>query len=146
MRFSLKKAVASLVAGIVLVTTLAVTPIFAATSNKITISTSKSTAKPGESFDATVGFTAGDDGVAAYDLVLVYDSSKLTVNSTSVPSSSFMTFDPVSNTGKIRFQGVSSGNSFKSNQNLLNVSFKVKSGVTGSSNLYITVNEITTVD
>ena len=145
MKLSIKKAVAGLVAGIVLVTTLAVTPIFAATSNKITISTSKSTAKPGDSFDVTVGFTSGDDGVAGFTIDLKYDSSKLTLNSYSTDAGSPLSLsaNKISN-GTVRITGFSMSDAVKSNFNIASANFTVKSGATGTAKLWISVNEIST--
>lgn len=145
MKLSIKKAVAGILAGVMLVTTMAVSSVFAATSNKITISTSKTTAKPEESFDATVGFTAGDDGVSGFTIELKYDSSKLTLNSYSAGTGSALTLsaNKISN-GTVRVTGFTMGDAVKSDFNILNANFTVKSGVTGTANLYISVSEIST--
>ncbi len=148
MKNFLKKA-AMLVSSCVLVFNLAVqSPVYAAEKEKITLSASSSSVKAGGSFTLTVATDAGSTGIGGVDIVVHYDSSKVTLNAddSATGDSSFLLVPNYSYaSGEVLIMGAASTN-VKKDQTLAKLKFKMKSGASGKANFWVEVRKMVYYD
>lgn len=152
MNIGFKKAVISIGTAVVMLTSVFAGSVVASSTNEITVSPSSSTVKPGESFDVSVGYEAGTNGASGFQLFLHYDDELLDVY---VPSTSELSgkydvgsrFSVITNysygEGVVKIVGANmSANNITVDTALSLVSFKAKSGVSGTAKIWIEVEKL----
>ncbi len=156
MKISFKKAVISIGTAIVMVTSVFAGTVVAATTNEITVQPSAFSVKAGEAFDVSVGFKAGDNGAAGFQLNLHYDSQKLDVyvptdaeiqggkyNYQVLGSRFLVTTNYSYSDGVVRIVGVNgSGNNIIVDTPLSIVTFIPKKGASGKAAFWIEVEKL----
>ena len=156
MKISFKKAVISIGTAIVMVTSVFAGTVVAATTNEITVQPSAFSVNAGEAFDVSVGFKAGDNGAAGFQLNLHYDSSKLDVyvptdaeiqggkyNYQVLGSRFLVTTNYGYSDGVVRIVGVNgSGNNIIVDTPLSIVTFIPKEGASGKAAFWIEVEKL----
>lgn len=152
MNIGFKKAVISIGTAVVMLTSVFAGSVVASSTNEITVSPSASTVKPGESFDVSVGYEAGTNGASGFQLFLHYDNELLDVY---VPSSSELggkydvgsRFSVITNysysEGTVKIVGANmSANNITVDTALSLVTFKAKSGASGTAKIWIDVEKL----
>ncbi len=156
MKISFKKAVISIGTAIVMVTSVFAGTVVAATTNEITVQPSAFSVNAGEAFDVSVGFKAGDNGAAGFQLNLHYDSKKLDVyvpseaeiqggkyNYQVLGSRFLVTTNYSYSDGVVRIVGVNgSGNNIIVDTPLSVVTFIPKEGASGKAAFWIEVEKL----
>ncbi len=156
MKISFKKAVISIGTAIVMVTSVFAGTVVAATTNEITVQPSAFSVNAGEAFDVSVGFKAGDNGAAGFQLNLHYDSKKLDVyvpteaeiqggkyNYQVLGSRFLVTTNYSYSDGVVRIVGVNgSGNNIIVDTPLSIVTFIPKDGASGKAAFWIEVEKL----
>lgn len=156
MKISFKKAVISIGTAIVMVTSVFAGTVVAATTNEITVQPSAFSVNAGEAFDVSVGFKAGDNGAAGFQLNLHYDSNKLDVyvpteaeiqggkyNYQVLGSRFLVTTNYSYSDGVVRIVGVNgSGNNIIVDTPLSIVTFIPKEGASGKAAFWVEVEKL----
>lgn len=156
MKISFKKAVISIGTAIVMVTSVFAGTVVAATTNEITVQPSAFSVNAGEAFDVSVGFKAGDNGAAGFQLNLHYDSNKLDVyvpteaeiqggkyNYQVMGSRFLVTTNYSYSDGVVRIVGVNgSGNNIIVDTPLSIVTFIPKEGASGKAAFWVEVEKL----
>ncbi len=156
MKISFKKAVISIGTAIVMVTSVFAGTVVAATTNEITVQPSAFSVNAGEAFDVSVGFKAGDNGAAGFQLNLHYDSSKLDVyvptdaeiqggkyNYQVLGSRFLVTTNYSYSDGVVRIVGVNgSGNNIIVDTPLSIITFIPKEGASGKAAFWVEVEKL----
>ncbi len=152
MNNAFKKAVISIGTAVVMLTSVFAGSVVASSTNEITVSPTTSTVKPGESFDVSVGFEAGDNGASGFQLYLYYDDELLDVY---VPTTSELNgkynaqsrFSVITNytygDGVVKIVGANmSANNITVDTALSLVTFKAKNDVSGNAKIWVSVEKL----
>lgn len=152
MNIGFKKAVISIGTAVVMLTSVFAGSVVASSTNEITVSPTVSTVKPGESFDVSVGFEAGDNGASGFQLFLHYDEELLDVY---VPTTSELNgkydsqsrFSVITNytygEGVVKIVGANmSANNITVDTALSLVTFSAKDDASGTANVWISVEKL----
>ena len=152
MNIGFKKAVISIGTAVVMLTSVFAGSVVASSTNEITVSPTVSTVKPGESFDVSVGFEAGDNGASGFQLFLHYDEELLDVY---VPTTSELNgkydsqsrFSVITNytygEGVVKIVGANmSANNITVDTALSLITFSAKDDASGTANVWISVEKL----
>lgn len=150
MKLKVNKIALSLATAVLMVTSLLSTVGSASAVNEVTISADKSSAKPGDSINVTVGYIPNDVGAAGFTVNLHYDQEKVEVY---LPSESELEttynvnsqFSVITNynasEGTVRIVGANlMSTNIKSATNLALATFTVKEGAVGDMDFWVEVD------